>query len=102
LNLCDFCTGTVPEFVYLIPMGFMPSIGGATQLDDGRWQACHECAELVDARHPGRLAAHVVGRMEADALNPMVLTAEGRAELLVILSTQYAALFGANPTKESL
>lgn len=100
--LCDFCTGSVPAFIYVIPMGFMPSIGGAMQLDDGRWQACYECAELVDARHPGRLAAHVVGRMESDALNPMVLMAEGRAELLVILSTQYAALFDANPSKESL
>jgi hypothetical protein len=40
--------------------------------------------------------------MEADALNPMVLTAEGRAELLVILSTQYAALFDANPSKENI
>jgi hypothetical protein len=28
--------------------------------------------------------------------------AEGRSELLVILSTQYAALFDANPSKESL
>ncbi|MDX3206088.1 hypothetical protein [Streptomyces scabiei] len=102
MNLCDFCTGSVPAFVYVIPMGFMPSIGGATQLDDGCWNACHECAELVDARHPGRLAAHVVGRMEADALNPMVLTAEGAAELRAILAAQYVALFGANPSKESL
>jgi hypothetical protein len=102
LNICDFCTASAPECVYVIPMGFMPSIGGVMQFDDGRWNACAECAALVDARHPGKLAAHVVGVMERDALNPMVLTAEGRAELLVILSTQYAALFDANPSKESL
>ncbi|WP_333745360.1 hypothetical protein [Streptomyces sp. IBSBF 2950] len=102
MNVCDFCSAGTPELVYVIPMGFMPSLDGLSQLDDGRWQSCHECAVLVDARHPGRLAAHVVGRMEADALNPMVLTAEGRAELLGILATQYAALFAANPSKESL
>lgn len=102
MNLCDFCSATVPQFVYVIPMGFLPSIGGAVQADDGRWNACHECAELVDARDAETLARHVVDVMARDALNPMVLAEDGRAALVDILTTQYAALFGANPSKESL
>ncbi|MET8164666.1 hypothetical protein ABZT34_10460 [Streptomyces sp. NPDC005329] len=100
--LCDFCSATAAEFVYVIPMGFLPSIGGALQADDGRWNACHECAALVDARDPLTLARYVVDVMARDALNPMALTPQGRADLIDILTIQYVALLNAQPSKESL
>lgn len=99
---CDFCSAGTAEYVYVIPMGFLPSIGDAVQADDGRWNACHECAALVDTRDPEAVARHTVSVMERDALNPMVLTPEGSAQLVEILTTQYAAIFSANPSKENI
>ncbi|MFD8088993.1 hypothetical protein [Streptomyces malaysiensis] len=88
--------------MYVFAMGFLPSIGEASQADDGRWNACQECAALIDAGDPVALARHVVAVMVRDALNPMVLTEAGRAAFTDILSIQYFAVINAHPSKENL
>ncbi|WP_327068744.1 hypothetical protein [Kitasatospora sp. NBC_01302] len=102
---CDFCVVGEVAWVFTLPMGFLPSIAsgpfGVDLLDDGGWNACGPCAELVERRDKSELIAHVLAVFTEHRLIPN----SSAFELAIVtgnLDEQYSALFGAEPTKQPI
>ncbi|MFD7738036.1 hypothetical protein [Kitasatospora sp. NPDC059800] len=102
---CDFCILGEAVSVFVIPMGILPAVqagpSGLVELDDGRWNACEGCELLVEQRAKSKLIARVVSAFTGSGMLP----SHTRAEIAAIkfnLDRKYAALFGANPTKQPI
>ncbi|MEV0445316.1 hypothetical protein AB0I84_07375 [Streptomyces spectabilis] len=92
-------------FVYVIPAGFLPPIERGTarvdQLDDGRWNACAACAEIIDRRDIPALVKRVVVELTAFG-TPGLHDREGRRFFSRALTQSYRAVLSYPLTKENL
>ncbi|MFF9644748.1 hypothetical protein [Kitasatospora aureofaciens] len=102
---CDFCVVGEVAWVFTLPMGFLPSITSGpfsvNLLDDGGWNACGPCAELVERREKAALIARVLATFKEHGLLPNF----SAFELAIVsgnLDEQYSALLGADPTKQPI
>lgn len=101
---CDFCASAWPAWVYVIPAGFLPPIERngvkVDQLDDGRWNACDECAALIDKGDVHALVKRVIAELVAIG-TPGLHNREGRRFYTRTVTASYQAILSYPLQKEA-
>ncbi|MER5441104.1 hypothetical protein [Streptomyces sp. NPDC002790] len=91
-------------YVYVIPMGFLPPIVRGTarvdQFDDGRWNACTLCAEIIDRLDIPSLVRRVVAELTAFG-TPGLHDRAGRRFYARALSASYRVVL-SHPLKKEI
>jgi hypothetical protein len=100
---CDFCGSPDRHSVFRTPPGVLLRPAGETSpltahLDDGRWNACAECAAYVAQKNVPALVNRVVGALRASD-HPRAQSRKDRAELSSSYAETYAALL-AHPLEQ--